>query len=58
MALLGAEESSNKALQAELTASTASTTATSGATAPKATVASTFPATQIKLSSILKRNKD
>ena len=45
MALLGAKESSNKALQAEFTARTASTTATSSETAPKATVASTFPAT-------------
>ena len=63
MALLGAEESSNKALQAELTASTAATTAVQAGSAsvsqtPAATIASAFPATQIKLSSILKTNKD
>ena len=63
MALLGAEESSNKALQAELTVSTAATTAAQAGSAsvsqkPAATVASAFPATQIKLSSILKTNKD
>ena len=63
MALIGAEESSNKALQAELTASTAATTAVQAGSAsvsqtPAATIASAFPATQIKLNSILKTNKD
>ena len=62
MALLGAEESSNKALQAELTANAAATsTAQAGSVhveqKPTATVASAFPATNIKLSSILKTTK-
>ena len=51
MALLGAEDSSNKALQAE------STTSTTEATVPAVseTLDPAFPATQVKLSSILKR---
>ena len=52
MALLGAEVSSNKALQAEFTTSAAEATVQP---AVSATLASAFPATQIKLSSILKR---
>ena len=62
MALIGAEESSNKALQAELTANAAATPPAQAGSVnveqkPTATVASAFPATNIKLSSILKTPK-
>ena len=62
MVLLGAEECSNKALQTELTASTAATTAAVASSVkakePSAIFASAFPATQIKLNSILRYKKD
>ena len=62
MTLIGVEESSNKALQVELTANTAATTTVqAGSVAveqePTASVASAFPATSIKLSSILKTKR-
>ena len=52
MTLLGAEEISNKALQAELIASAAEATVQPTVSA---TLASDFPATQTKVSGILKR---
>ena len=62
MALIGAEESSNQALLAELTASAAANlnaqASSASAAQPAATIASAFPATQIKLSSILKSHKN
>ena len=61
MALIGAEETSNKALQAELTANTATTTTAQAGSAkgqkPTASVASAFLATSMKLNSILKSAK-
>ena len=68
MAFLGAEESSNKVLQVELTTSCADASATQASsvtiankqqqTSTSDTIASAFPATKIKLSNILRTDEN